>query len=98
MPTGIFSPCLCIVSTLYLPKDLIETVITTIQEPEVTDEGVAAVVSRLQAYSAGITGLVDSLPPEMPRANSNGMRDDDEDDNDDDEEDEEDQKPLLRGQ
>lgn len=37
---------------------------TTIQEPEVTDAGVAAVVSRLQAYSAGITGMLSMLPPE----------------------------------
>lgn len=45
-------------------KELIETVMTTIQEPEVTDAGVAAVVSRLQAYSAGISGMVNRLPPE----------------------------------
>lgn len=37
---------------------------TTIQAPEVTDDGVAAVVARLQAYSAGISGMVASLPPE----------------------------------
>ncbi|CAN0213598.1 unnamed protein product, partial [Hapterophycus canaliculatus] len=45
-------------------QDLIETVITTIQQPEVTEAGVAAVMARLQAYSAGINRLVDALPPE----------------------------------
>lgn len=53
-------------------QDLIETVMSTIQEPEVTDEGVAAVVARLQAYSAGVTGLVDSLPPEAANGTETG--------------------------
>lgn len=46
-----------------LTQDLIETVISTIQEPEVTEAGVAAVMAKLHAYSAGINRLVDSLPP-----------------------------------
>lgn len=58
-----FTRAMCWARTVQF-QDLIETVMTTIQEPDVTDEGVAAVVSRLQAYSAGITGLVDTLPPE----------------------------------
>lgn len=49
-------------------QDLIETVISTIQEPEVTEAGVAVVMAKLQAYSAGINRLVDSLPPD----NANG--------------------------
>lgn len=43
--------------------------ITTIQQPEVTDAGVAAVMARLQAYSAGINRLVDALPPEAANGN-----------------------------
>lgn len=40
----------------------------------VTDEGVAAVVSRLQAYSARINGVVESLPPEpLAVPQSNGL-------------------------
>lgn len=32
----------------------------------------AAVMARLQAYSAGITGLVDSLPPEAANGGNGG--------------------------
>lgn len=46
--------------------------ITTIQQPEVTDAGVAAVMARLQAYSAGINRLVDALPPEAANGNDRG--------------------------
>lgn len=44
-------------------------VITTIQEPEVTEAGIAAVMSRLQAYSACMAGLMDSLPPGAANGN-----------------------------
>eukprot|EP00752_Nemacystus_decipiens_P013292 g11773.t1 len=44
-------------------EDLIETVISTIQEPEITEAGIAAVMAKLQAYSTGINQLVDALPP-----------------------------------
>lgn len=46
--------------------------IHTIQEPEVTEAGVAAVLARLHDYSAGITGLVDSIPPEAANGNDGG--------------------------
>ncbi|CAN0071683.1 unnamed protein product [Sphacelaria rigidula] len=45
---------------------------TTIQEPDVTDAGVAAVVARLQAYSAGISAMVNNLPPDATSVTPNG--------------------------
>ncbi|CAM9776744.1 unnamed protein product [Ectocarpus sp. 8 AP-2014] len=54
-------------------EDLIETVISTIQEPEVTEAGVAAVMARLQAYSDGINRLVETLPPEAANGNEGGV-------------------------
>lgn len=54
-------------------QDLIETVISTIQEPEVTEAGVAAVMARLQAYSDGINRLVETLPPEAANGNDGGV-------------------------
>lgn len=54
-------------------QDLIETVISTIQEPEVTEAGVAAVMARLQAYSDGINRLVETLPPEAANGNEGGV-------------------------
>lgn len=53
-------------------QDLIETVISTIKEPEVTDAGVAAVMAKLQAYSSGINLLVDALPPDAANGTGTG--------------------------
>lgn len=55
------------------PQDLIETIISTIQAPEVTEAGVAAVVGKLQAYSAGINLLVDALPPDTANGSDGGL-------------------------
>eukprot|EP00903_Cladosiphon_okamuranus_P014997 g13877.t1 len=53
-------------------EDLIETIISTIQEPEVTEAGVAAVMGKLQAYSAGINLMVDALPPDTANGRDGG--------------------------
>lgn len=47
-------------------QDLIETVINTIQEPEVTDVGVSAVITSLQTYNAVMNSLLEGLPPDVP--------------------------------
>lgn len=54
------------------PQDLIETVISTIQGPEITEAGVATVMAKLQAYSAGINLLVDALPPDTANGGAGG--------------------------
>lgn len=46
--------------------------ISTIQEPEITEAGVAAVMAKLQAYSAGINLLVDALPPDTANGGDGG--------------------------
>ena len=54
------------------PQDLIETIISTIKEPEVTEAGVAAVMAKLQAYSSGVSLLVDALPPDTANGGDGG--------------------------
>lgn len=54
------------------PQDLVETVISTIQEPEITEADVAAVMAKLQAYSAGVNLLADALPPDTANGGDGG--------------------------